>query len=94
MQELAGDAWSEMREELRRQNAFHATGAQIAGNPFGLANGLEKLSHYSGKTPAAAQHPSSAHMMIMNPLSGKGILQMLSTHPPIEKRIEKLRSIG
>ena len=77
-----------------REHKADATGAQIAGNPFGLANGLEKLSHYSGKTRAAAQHASSAHMMIMNPLSGKGFLQLISTHPPIEKRVEKLRSIG
>jgi len=77
-----------------REYKADATGAQIAGNPFGLANGLEKLSHYSGKTPAGAQHPSTAHMMIMNPLSGKGLMQLLSTHPPIEKRIEKLRTIG
>jgi heat shock protein HtpX len=77
-----------------REYKADATGAKIAGSPFGLADALEKLGSYSSRMSIRNVRSSTAHMMIINPLSGKSFLQLFSTHPPLEKRIEKLRTIG
>ncbi|MBI9074035.1 MAG: M48 family metalloprotease [Desulfatibacillum sp.] len=66
-----------------------ATGAQILGNPRGLVNALAKLGSYSGRIPMDAQ-PATAHMFIVNPLSGKNLASLFSTHPPLEERIARL----
>jgi hypothetical protein len=55
-----------------------------------LAKALEKLGAYSKKLPMDA-NPSTAHMFIVNPLTGGGIASLFSTHPPLEERIAKLR---
>jgi heat shock protein HtpX len=68
-------------------------GAKIAGNPYGLATALEKLSQASKALPMSEAKPSTAHMFIVNPLSGKSLANLFSTHPPMEKRIERLRRI-
>jgi len=75
-----------------REYQADATGALIAHNPLGLASALAKLDAYSKRIPMDA-NPATAHMFIVNPLSGRSILNVMSTHPPIEKRIEKLRSM-
>jgi heat shock protein HtpX len=67
-------------------------GARISGKPYGLASALEKMSRASEAIPMKA-NPSTAHMFIVNPLSRKLLAGLFSTHPPIEKRIEKLRNI-
>jgi len=69
------------------------TGAQINKNPLALAHALEKLHAGSKRIPMKA-NPSTAHMFIVNPLTGRGFLRMFSTHPPIEKRVERLRDIS
>jgi heat shock protein HtpX len=66
--------------------------AKMTGNPKALANSLEKLSLASRKTPLDA-NPATAHMFIVNPLSGNMIMNLFSTHPPLEKRIARLRSM-
>jgi heat shock protein HtpX len=66
------------------------TGATFAGDPEGLARALEKLGAYSRRIPMAA-NPSTAHMFIVNPLSAKGLMNLFSTHPPLEGRIARLR---
>jgi heat shock protein HtpX len=68
-------------------------GAEIAGNPRYLAGALRKLHTASQKIHMDA-NPSTAHMFIVNPLSGGGILKLFSTHPPIEERIARLESMG
>jgi heat shock protein HtpX len=68
-------------------------GADIAGNPRYLAGALRKLHMASQKIHMDA-NPSTAHMFIVNPLSGGGILKLFSTHPPIEERIARLESMG
>lgn len=73
-----------------REYLADATGAQIAQNPNGLASALEKLGAYSKRIPMKA-NPSTAHMFIVNPLSGKSLMNLFSTHPPIEERIARLR---
>jgi len=73
-----------------REFEADATGAQIAGNPLGLASALEKLGLATQRIPLQA-NPATSHLFIVNPLSGKSILKLLSTHPPLEERIRRLR---
>ncbi len=73
-----------------REYLADATGAGFAGNPEGLASALEKLGAYSQKLPMDA-NPSTAHMFIVNPLSGRSLMSLFSTHPPLEERIARLR---
>ena len=72
-----------------REYAADAAGAGYAGNPQGLASALNKIASASRRTPMKAE-AATAHMFIMNPLSGKSLMSLFSTHPPVEKRIEKL----
>lgn len=67
-------------------------GAKISGKPYGLAGALEKLSRASQIVPMNA-NPSTAHMFIVNPLTGRSLMNLFSTHPPIEERIARLRSM-
>jgi len=67
-------------------------GARISGKPYGLASALEKLASASKAVPMKAS-PATAHMFTVNPLTSKSFANLFSTHPPIEKRIERLRGI-
>lgn len=73
-----------------REFEADATGAQIAGNPLGLASALEKLGLATRRIPLQA-NAATSHMFIVNPLSGKSLLTLFSTHPPLEERIRRLR---
>ncbi|MCL4492232.1 MAG: zinc metalloprotease HtpX [Nitrospirae bacterium] len=68
-------------------------GARISGNPRYLANALRKLQMASQRIPMDA-NPATAHLFIVNPLSGGGIIKLFSTHPPIEERIARLESMS
>jgi len=76
-----------------REYLADATGAKIANSPMGLARALEKLGAYSQRLPMEAK-PSTAHMFIVNPLSGGGLLSLFSTHPPLEDRIQRLMEMA
>ena len=67
-------------------------GAKVSKKPYGLAGALEKLSRASQAVPMDA-NPSTAHMFIVNPLTGKSLMNLFSTHPPVEERIARLRSM-
>ena len=73
-----------------REYLADSTGAGFAGTPEGLARALDKLGRYSKKLPMNA-NPSTAHMFIVNPLSGRRLMGLFSTHPPLEERIARLR---
>ena len=73
-----------------REYLADAAGARFAGSPEGLARALEKLGKYSKRIPLEA-NPSTAHMFIVNPLSGRSMMSLFSTHPPLEERIARLR---
>ncbi|MGD8990282.1 MAG: zinc metalloprotease HtpX [Desulfobacterales bacterium] len=73
-----------------REYLADSTGAGFAGTPEGLARALEKLGQYSKRIPLNA-NPSTAHMFIVNPLSGRSVMSLFSTHPPLEERIARLR---
>ncbi len=80
----------QMAVSRSREYLADASGARFAGNPEGLARALEKLSAYNQRMPLAAS-PQTAHMFIVNPLSGKHLQGLFSTHPPISERIARLR---
>jgi heat shock protein HtpX len=67
-------------------------GARVSGKPYGLASALEKLGRASQAIPMDA-NPSTAHMFIVNPLSGRALMNLFSTHPPLEERISRLRGM-
>ncbi|MBU2226654.1 MAG: zinc metalloprotease HtpX [Proteobacteria bacterium] len=75
-----------------REYLADAGGAKVSGNPYGLASALEKLSRAS-QAIAMKANPSTAHMFIVNPLTGRSLMNLFSTHPPIEERISRLRSM-
>ncbi|MDP3098520.1 MAG: zinc metalloprotease HtpX [Syntrophales bacterium] len=75
-----------------REYLADAGGAKISGKPYGLAGALEKLSRASQTIPMEA-NPSTAHMFIVNPLTGRSLMNLFSTHPPIDERIARLRSM-
>jgi heat shock protein HtpX len=76
-----------------REYQADASGARICGNPIWLANALRKLEMGSQRIPMDA-NPATAHMFIVNPLRGGGIVNLFSTHPPIEDRIARLESMA
>ena len=76
-----------------REYSADSGGALIAGSPQGLASALEKLQIGVQIAPMNA-NPASSHLFIVNPLSGKSLMSLFSTHPPIEDRVAKLRAMG
>jgi heat shock protein HtpX len=72
-----------------REFGADATGAEIAGQPYGLARALEKLDAYSKKLPMPAT-PATAHMFIVAPFTGASFMKLFSTHPPVAERIQRL----
>ncbi|MDI6796998.1 MAG: zinc metalloprotease HtpX [Desulfatibacillaceae bacterium] len=76
---------------VSRSREYHAdaTGAAYSGNPVGLAKALDKLQQYSKRAPMQA-NPATAHMFIVSPLSASSLGGLFSTHPPMDKRIERL----
>jgi heat shock protein HtpX len=77
----------------QREYAADAEAARMAGQPFGLIGALEKLGHYSKRIPMRDAEPATAHMYIVNPLSGGGLASLFSTHPPLPERIRRLQGM-
>lgn len=73
-----------------REFAADTVGAQITGAPDDLANALEKLAYASERIPADVA-PATAHLFIVNALSGQRLANFFSTHPPIAERVRRLR---
>ena len=76
----------------QREYLADATGAHTTRYPEGLASALAKLEQHS--TVLKRQNSSTAHLFFANPLKGKGIANLFSTHPPISERIARLQHIG
>jgi heat shock protein HtpX len=68
-------------------------GAELAGNPLYLAGALRKLELANQQIPMEA-NPATAHMFIVNPLTGGGLMGLFSTHPPLEERIKRLEALA
>ncbi len=75
-----------------REYLADESGAHLAHNPESLARALEKLSLGVERAPLNAS-PATAHMFIVNPLAGRTLMNLFSTHPPIEERIARLRAM-
>jgi heat shock protein HtpX len=75
-----------------REYEADATGARISGNPLALASALKKLQAGTQRIPMNA-NPATAHMFIVNPLRGGGLVNLFSTHPPMEERIARLEAM-
>ncbi|NOX20297.1 MAG: zinc metalloprotease HtpX [Nitrospirae bacterium] len=76
-----------------REFAADAGGARIAGNPRWLASALRKLEMAAKAVPLNA-NPATSHLFIVNPLSGRSLMKLFSTHPPIEERIARLEAMS
>ena len=76
-----------------REFSADAGGAQIAGNPYGLADALRKMESVVKRVPLDA-NPATAHMFIMKPFSGGGLANLFSSHSPTEDRIRALMGDG
>jgi heat shock protein HtpX len=79
---------------ISRQREFAADrgGAQIAGSPLGLAQALRRIEGAVKQIPMDA-NPATAHMFIMMPFSGRGMMSLFSTHPPTEARVQALMNL-
>jgi len=79
-----------------REYSADRMGAQISGNPLGLAEALRKISAYAGRIPmpTAERNPASAPLFIVNPLSGARMDNLFSTHPNVENRIRALEAMA
>jgi heat shock protein HtpX len=77
-----------------REYMADETAARLTGDPDGLAQALDRLQHSAEQIPSQVQ-PATASLFIVSPLAGQGgIMSLFSTHPPMEKRIARLRELA
>jgi heat shock protein HtpX len=95
---LAPLAASLVQMAISRSREFEADrmGAEISGNPLGLASALQRLHEGTRAIPNATveANPATAHLYIDNPLSAGGLRGLFSTHPPMEERIARLQAMA
>jgi heat shock protein HtpX len=79
-----------------REYAADNLGARISGRPDALASALAKISHVAEQVenPSAERAPATAHLFIVNPLTGRGMDNLFATHPSTENRITALRQLA
>lgn len=82
----------QMAISRNREYLADKTGAELTHNPESLAQALIKIHNAATMIPMNAE-PATAHMFIISPLSGGGFVSLFSTHPPVQKRVEALRSL-
>jgi heat shock protein HtpX len=75
-----------------REYQADATGARTSGKPYALASALEKLEAGTHARPMKVTE-GVAHLFIVNPLSGRSLANLFSTHPPISERVRRLRNM-
>ncbi len=80
----------QMAVSRSREYLADASAARIAGSPNGLANALGRMEEAAHRRPLECASEATAHMYIVNPLSGEGLAGLFSTHPPMEERIRRL----
>lgn len=76
-----------------REYGADMSGAQLTGDPDGLADALSRLQQGNEAMPYD-RAPATAHLFIVNPLSHHGVMGLFSTHPPLEERVRRLREMG
>jgi heat shock protein HtpX len=82
----------QMAVSRSREYQADASGAQLTKNPHGLASALAKLGQATRIVPMDA-NPATAHLFIVNPLSGRSLMNLFATHPPLEDRIARLEAM-
>lgn len=82
----------QMAVSRRREYLADSTGALITRYPEGLASALEKIRDHG--SAMKRQNTATAHLFFANPLKGKALAKLFSTHPPVEDRIARLREMG
>jgi heat shock protein HtpX len=75
-----------------REYQADASAAKLTGNPRGLSRALDSLRRSTQRVPMDAS-PATSHMFIVNPFTAKGLINLFSTHPPVEERIERLKRL-
>jgi heat shock protein HtpX len=92
---LASIAATLIQLGISRAREYQAdnNGAALTGAPLELASALRKLADFNGRLPLEAD-PSAAHLFIVSPLNGGGLIQLFSTHPPIEERVRRLERVA
>jgi len=84
----------QMAVSRSREYLADASGAEICGRPLALAGALRKLHNASQAIPLHDARPATAHMFIVNPLTGSGLASLFSTHPAMEERIARLEAMA
>jgi heat shock protein HtpX len=82
----------QMAVSRSREYQADASGARLTRNPGGLASALAKLGQAARIIPMNA-NPATAHLFIVNPLSGRSLASLFATHPPLEDRIARLQAM-
>ena len=77
-----------------REYLADESGARLCGRPLSLANALRKLDQASRALPMQEARPATAHMFIVNPLTAGMLMNLFSTHPPMEERVARLERMG
>lgn len=77
-----------------REFMADATGARFSGTPLALASALRKIEAWSREIPMSTGSPASAHLFIVNPFSGGGMMRLFSTHPSTEERVKRLEEMA
>ena len=80
----------QMAVSRSREYQADASGAELVGQPYGLASALKKLDDFGRRVPPLNAGPAMAHMYISNPLSGRALMSLFSTHPPLQDRVNRL----
>jgi heat shock protein HtpX len=81
---------------ISRSREFLAdeAGARLSGDPLALAGALRKIEAWSHELPMTAGSPATAHLFIINPFSGGGLVRLFRTHPPTEERVARLEALA
>jgi heat shock protein HtpX len=83
----------QMAVSRSREYGADETGARLVGYPQGLVSALQKLQSATQRIPMQLATPATAHLFIVNPLSGRALMNLFSTHPPLEERIRRLMEL-
>lgn len=80
----------QMAVSRSREYQADQSGAGMTHNPYALARALQKLENQSRRIPMQTAAPASNHLFIVKPLTGASLMNLFSTHPPIQERIKRL----
>ncbi len=84
----------QMAVSRSREYQADESGARLCRKPLALASALEKIHSMAARRPLEGANPATAHLFIVNPFSARGMMNLFSTHPPVEKRVEVLHQLA